>query len=192
MKTYGKEPESLESIIRIFTRDLGHFPADKVMKAISVHSQRSQEFPTVSDIVGLIKRKGKPPLKESDIISIRKKDGEFRTPEEWQMLREWDNEQQEGWSDEPDPVKDAATLAENIRLRAELTALKAEYQRLGDMLKAEREGKPLPPPRPLKTAHTLEEKIKNTIAQMKADGAHQEDIDQFCRDYGVPIEPVSS
>src|SRR4051812_42867699 len=70
MKTYGKEPESLEGITRIFKRALSAFSVDHILRAVSTHAQRSQEFPTVADIVGLIRRNGRPPLTESQYIAI--------------------------------------------------------------------------------------------------------------------------
>ena len=68
----------------------------------------------------MIKRNGRPPLKESDIIAIRRKDGEFRTLAEWEALKEWELEQVDGWQmwDESEKVTDFAQ--ENIRLRQEL------------------------------------------------------------------------
>ncbi len=73
IKTYGKEPESLDSIIEGFDCDLAGYPAEKSLLAIKTHSQRSQEFPTTADIIGLIRRNGRPPLTEAQFVAINRK-----------------------------------------------------------------------------------------------------------------------
>ena len=173
MKTWGKEPESLEGIIRTFSRDLAEYPAEKILKAISTHARRSQEFPTTADIDGLIKRNGRPPLKESDIIAIRKKDWEDRTAAECQMLRDWDEQQQTGWDDyQPDPMRAERHREENNRLREEIDALKAENRRLAGLLA---DAKRQPP----ESKITQDVRIQNTINWMKETGASQMDIENF-------------
>ncbi len=173
MKTWGKEPESLEGIIRTFSRDLAEYPAEKILKAISTHARRSQEFPTTADIDGMIKRNGRPPLRESDIIAIRKKSGEDRSAAEWQMLRDWEMQQQTGWDDyQPDPTRAERHREENNRLREEIDALKAENRRLAGLLA---DAKRQPP----ESKITQDVRIQNTINWMKETGASQYEIDQF-------------
>lgn len=171
MKTYGKEPESLESITKIFTTDLEEFPAETVLKAIATHAKRCDEFPTVADIHGLIKRGGKPPLKESDIIAIRKKDGEDRTSAEWQMLRDWEAEQQGGWATQPDPARQQADLQENIRLRQKVKELEAENRRLGYLVQEQKQNPPTKP------SFDEQSAIDKTVAWLESVGAPQADID---------------
>lgn len=168
MKTWGKEPESLESIIRIFKKDIQNFTSEQVLKAISLHSQRSQEFPTVTDIIGIIQRNGKPPLKESDIIAIRKK--EIKTKSDWQMLAEWDAQQRNGWDDSSDNL---AAVAENEKLRAELKAAKSEISRLNEIMRLDDLRKAYTPPQP------KVDKVQNTIDAMKAEGYPESDIQEF-------------
>lgn len=174
MKTWGKEPESLESIIRIFKKDLWRFTADEILEAISLHSQRSQEFPTVYDITNLIMRDGKPPIKESDIIAIRQKDGELRTRAEWNLLREWDEQQQTGQSSFVDTDKEIATMRENERLRKELADAKKEIARLNEILRVDSFKRDYTPPTPSK-----QDKIQNTIDALKADGCSDLEIQEF-------------
>lgn len=180
MKTYGKEPESLESIVSLFNESLANFPFEKINAAFIIHAQRSQEFPTPSDIVGLIRRNGKPPIKESDVIAIRKKDGSDRTNSDWQLLREWDDQQQEGWDDIPDPVKDQATLQENIQLRQRVNVLEHDVELLRKLLHDARMAKGFERPRP-----SVEEKVTATISAMRAAGATDEDITAFASEYGI-------
>lgn len=168
---YGRAPESAETVERLFQNLLAPYPADKAIRAFEVWLERSQEFPTPADIIGIIKRNGKPPLKESDIIAIRKKDGEDRDGTEWRMLREWDEQQSEGWDDVSSPVKDQATLQENIRLREEVRGLRDEVKRLASSLKAEQNRK-LPEP-------TYDEKVERTVKFMREIGAPEADIQAF-------------
>lgn len=175
MKTYGKEPESLVSITQIFLNDLAEFPPEKVMMAIKTHSQRSQEFPTVADLVGIIKRNGKPPLKESDVIAVRKKDGELRTPDDWQLLREWDHQQSDGWqTDYYDKVKEETKDAEITRLRKQVFELKQESDRAWEEVKKLRVSQGIEKPAP-----EVQDQIDRTVAMMREMGAPQNDIDEF-------------
>jgi hypothetical protein len=180
MKTYGKEPESLDSIIEVFNTDLASFPAAKILKAMSTHAQRSQEFPTVADIVSLIRRNGKPPLSESAYIAIQKKAGEDRTPDDWQYLRDYEADQRGGWQDEPDQRKQDDLLAENTRLRQEVAQLRVETHRLNNLLQAERLSKGIEKPK-----LSEEDKVNRTIAIMRADGAAEADIAAFAAQYGL-------
>jgi hypothetical protein len=149
------------------------------VKSIETWLERSEEFPTPADLVNLIKRNGKPPLRESDIVVIRKKDGADRTRAEWYLLAEWDAQAQEGWgSDYRDEQKESATLQENIRLRTELRELRAECGRLAELLRRERQQKSLPVP-----AVPLQDKVQRTVDAMRAGGAPQADIDEFLRQY---------
>lgn len=183
MKTYGKEPESLRSIIAVFARDLADYPIGTVLKAISTHAQRSQEFPTTADIVGLIKRNGKPPFSQAMYVSIQKKDGEHRTPDDWKYLREYEAAQCEEFDGPRNTRYTEEVHQENQRLRAELTNLRKENKRLADLLQEARVAKGFEPPVP-----TAEEKVRATIAAMRQAGAPEADIDEFAREHGLSAE----
>lgn len=135
MKTYGKEPESLESIIRIFKKDLAKYPTEKILKAISTHAERNDEFPTVSDISGLIKRNGRAPIKESDIISIRKKEVCDWSRAEGQLVEEWNRQQREVWHDVDDAQRQSDIQQENLRLRNKVKELESEIKRAWDVVR---------------------------------------------------------
>lgn len=187
MKTYGKEPDSLEAINNVFARDLAEFPIDKIELAFKTHSQRSQEFPTVADIVGLIKRNGKPPMTEAQFISISRKDGADRTPEDWQFLRDWEAQNREGWGGEaPDPKKEESSAREVLRLRERVKELEVEVRRLSELLRSERQGKGLERPVP-----SQEEKIQNTVKAMRESGANEEDIAEFLKPYGLGLHNLT-
>lgn len=180
-KMYGRAPDSLETVALLFHNMLGKYPADKVIKAFELWLERSQEFPTPADIVGLLRRNGKPPLSKERYIAISKKDGQDRTPDDWQYMREYEKEQDtEEWGTEiVDEIKDSSTLQENIRLRTELRELRAEYGRLSELLRQERQKIPsLLPEVP------LNDRVQRTIDAMRQGGAPQEDIDEFLKQYG--------
>lgn len=177
-KLYGRDPGSLEAVTQVFHSALGRFPADKVFRAFNTWLERSHEFPTPADIVGLIKRCGKPPMTEAQFIAISKKEGEDRTEAEWQFLRDWNREQEEGWADD-DQEREKRTIAENIRLRERIKFLEAENNRLIDMMR-------LPPPASAAVSKpTAEDKARATIAEMKAQGAPPEYIEEFALASGI-------
>lgn len=182
-KLYGRDVANAGTIIDLFQRMMGKYPADKVINAFEVWMERSQEFPTPADIVSLVKRNGKPPLRESDIIAIRKKDGADRMPDEWAMLREWDAQAQDGWADDVDPQKQDALLQENIRLRQKIEMLEQRETQRGETAR-----KPFAPQTQLSQA----EKIKITVMHMRASGAPESDIEEFCQSQGVSVEDAAA
>lgn len=146
--------------------------------ALETWLQRSQEFPTPADIIGLIQRNGKPPLKESDIITIRKKDGELRTPDEWAMLREWDKQQMAGWDDAPSAEKQEATMHENFALRRQVKELEQKVRELSDTLHRERIAKGAEAPK-----QSEQDKIMRTVAEMRRSGVSEQAIQEFMSQY---------
>jgi hypothetical protein len=174
LKVWGKDPDSLEGAVALFQMTLAGYPMEKIRKGFKIHLSRSGEMPTPADIVGLIKRNGKPPLSQAMYIAISKKDGEDRTDADWQYIREYEADQREGFSEMSDPVKDEATAIENSRLRKELMYLCDEVKRLADLLHAERKRNGLEKAKP-----TLQAKIDATIEAMREGGASEADIDEF-------------
>lgn len=174
MKTYGREPESLESTIRIFTKDLEKYPANLILKAISTHAKRSNEFPTTADIIGLIRRNGRPPLSKERYISIQRKEREFWTREERRYVDEYDEELSDSWDDEIASDKKIQQLhADNELLRARLAEAKAENILAWQEVKQLRAIK--------QNKHELNEieKINRTIKAMEDTGAPKENIEEF-------------
>lgn len=51
MKTYGKEPESLESIISLFNETMAGYEINEVLEAMGEHARRSAEFPAPAEII---------------------------------------------------------------------------------------------------------------------------------------------
>lgn len=137
MKVYGKEPESLQSIIPLFIESLSDFTLEQIQAAFKLYARRSDEFPTRSDIVGLIERNGKPPLKKEVYVAISKKDPEFRSDDDWQYLREYEAEQNKDFSasEYRDNHRKLEDRQENLRLRDELEKAKKEIARLGEIIR---------------------------------------------------------
>lgn len=139
MKTYGKEPESLQSIIPLFATALAKYPIDLVMKAFDTHAARCQEFPTRFDIVNLIERNGKPPMSKELYINISKKSPEFRNANEWEYMREYEKQQRgDDWETSYAEDSKANLVADNERLRKLNGELKAEIKRLNALVIAQR------------------------------------------------------
>ena len=173
-KLYGRDAGSIESVNEVFHHVLGRFPADHVLKAFTIWVERSQEFPTPADIITIIKRKGKPPLSREMYIGICKKDGEVRTPEDWQYMRDYEAEQKGDDSDLGDTVKAGSFQQENIRLRQKLIQMRSELQRTNQLLQEATVANGIEPTKP-----SVQEKFAKTIHYMQEIGAPQEDIDAF-------------
>lgn len=175
LKTYGKEPESLDSIIDVMLETLADFEPEQIERAWKIHTQRSPEFPTPADIVGLIRRGGKPPLERSIYIAASKKEGCDRTAEEWDYIRDYEREAMQGDPAivrHPEDVESSATIIRN--LKAQLIAEQKENARLQELLRDARQAKGIGVP-----VIPLSDKVQNTIDYMRKTGASEEDIQEF-------------
>jgi len=180
-KMYGRAPENIEAINQIFHAILGKFKSDKVLKAFEIWLERNQEFPTPADIVSLINRGGKAPITKEVYISICKKDGEHRTPDEWRLKREYEAEQMEYefGPEIPDERKLSDVISSNESLRRDLQQARDENKRLAELLLAARVAKGLERPK-----LTDQERALRTIAEMRRIGAPEEDIELFAIPFG--------
>ncbi len=181
-KLYGREVANTGTVIGLFQSMLAKYPAEKVIRAFEIWLEKSQEFPTPADIIGLIKRNGNPPLSKEMFIAISKKDGEDRTPDDWQYLRDYDAEQRgEAW-DDADEQKQQNLQAENTLLRQQIKKMEDDYRVLADTLSEVKMAKGIEKP-PL----SILEKAQRTIDAMKAAGAKDEDIKTFADEYGADL-----
>jgi len=184
-KLYGRDLGDAGTVINLFHQLLGKYPGAKVISAFEVWLERGQEFPTPADIINLIKRNGRPPLKESDVIAVRRKDGEDRTKADWDLLREWDAQQREGFEEDFSEEKQASLIQDNARMRVEIINLKAEIERLGvlvNKLRFERnESQSLASP----MMADKQTKIQRTIDFMRQTNTPESDIKQFALEQGV-------
>lgn len=73
LKLYGREPEQLANAVKLFDLALGAFSVEQVRAGFVAHLQRSSEMPTPADIVGYIRRKGRPPLDKAMYTALIQK-----------------------------------------------------------------------------------------------------------------------
>jgi len=181
-KLYGRDVANSGTIIDLFQRMMGKYPADKVIRAFEIWMERSQEFPTPADIISLIKRNGKPPLKESDIIAIRKKDGQDRTPDDWKKLHEWENEQKGGGESDNDAQARVHTdRVENTRLRLRVAELEAKNAKAWGIVKNMRS---ITPVAKISPSAPEDDKIQRTISHLIAAGVPENIINEFKEEAG--------
>lgn len=179
-KVYGKRPENILAVNQLFHTLLGKYESAQVLRAFELWLERSPEFPTPADIVGIIKRRGRPPLTRETYIAVSRKDAEMRDAADWRLLREYEAEQRDEVSGFGDDVKADAGVRENIALRQQVKTLQAEVDRLVGLLREARiaHGSERPTP-------TREQKVRATADAMRAGGASDEDIVAFLVGQGV-------
>lgn len=134
MKTWGKDPGSLESITRVFLKDLAQYPIQQIMQAMSIYCQKNDEFPTSGAIARLIRFKGKEPISHAEFLSAEKIDPYHRKQADWDIIEGYKAQQRDdyGWDDSGSRQK--IDLAENLRLREQVKMLEAENERLSRIL----------------------------------------------------------
>jgi hypothetical protein len=179
-ENWGFSPEASETYVETLLEDLEEYPARDVFLFFDKWRKTSTKKPTTADAVGYIKRNGKPPLRESDIIAIRKKDGADKTPDDWQMLREWEAQQSEGWDDAPSTNQASANQAQ------EITALRRKVAQLEAQLAGNRTEQATTNQVDIciatikaKLEKPLEEKIQSTVDMMRRQGCTEEDVLEF-------------
>lgn len=90
LKTYGKEPEQLESVNGMFQLVLADYPIEKIRNAFAFYLRHNSEMPAPADIAQIIERGNKPPFEKSVYVAIGKKSPEHRTSEEWAYMRDYE------------------------------------------------------------------------------------------------------
>jgi hypothetical protein len=139
-RLYGRDVADAGLISELFHRVLGGEPAELVLKAFEFWIARSPEMPTPSDILGLIRRKGKPPHLESRYIAIQRKDPADRTYAETLYCRDFEAEQDRGWEEHNPETPPAPRQSDEVlRLRAQIARIRAENAKLAELLERERE-----------------------------------------------------
>jgi len=96
LKTYGKEPEQLDSVKKLFHFALADYSWDRIREAFAYYIKHNTEFPAPADIVQIIERGNKPPFDRAVYTSISKKHPAERTSDEWQYMREYERWMLEG------------------------------------------------------------------------------------------------
>lgn len=90
LKTYGKEPEQIENVTKMFLWVLADYPVEQILDAMAFYAKHYPDMPAPADIANIIERGNKPPLRESVYIQISKKLPDTRSSEEWAYMREYE------------------------------------------------------------------------------------------------------
>lgn len=90
LKTYGKEPEQMEAVVKLFNFALADYPVQKIIDAMAYYVKNNTEFPAPADIVQIIERGNKPPFSASVYTTISKKHPADRSSDEWAYMREYE------------------------------------------------------------------------------------------------------
>ena len=91
LKTYGKEPEQLDSVKKLMHFALADYPWPKIQAALAYYFKHNTEFPAPADIVQIIERGNKPPFDRAVYTSISKKHPADRSSEEWKYMRDYED-----------------------------------------------------------------------------------------------------
>lgn len=173
-KMWGKSGEDVAGAVLAIESKLGHLPVETVVWSIGRHYEISSEFPSPSDLLGWIRRGGKPPYERSVYVKITKKEGSDRTEAEWEYMKAYEAEVMDSGGSKPfdDPHKYSAMLEDSVRMRKEIIELKRENAKLDHLLKDARAEK-----RP--EVVTKEHRIGATAIAMRKSGAECSDILEF-------------
>lgn len=90
LKTYGKEPEQLDSVKKLMHFALADYPWQKIQAALAYYFKHNSEFPAPADIVQIIERGNKPPFDKAVYTTISKKHPADRNSDEWAYMREYE------------------------------------------------------------------------------------------------------
>lgn len=90
LKTYGKEPEQLNNLNKLFQLVLADYTIDQIEAAMRYYMKHNTEMPAPADIATIIDRGNKPPFDRSVYVSISKKHAEDRSPSDWQYMRDYE------------------------------------------------------------------------------------------------------
>lgn len=173
---YGRDPQSLAASTFVFHQVLGDYPADLVELAIKRWIQREQQYPTPADIDGMIRRNGKPVVERATAAAIYRQPRDTWTAEQESIIGRFEAQQDDdnlGYI----PEQRKADLEESniIReMKKEIANLKSENIRLQALLRESRQQNALPSPK-----LAIQQRIENTVANMRASGASQGHITEF-------------
>lgn len=94
--TYGKDNQSLVDALQMFNMCLFDYTGQEIKDAFIAWMRSNKQFPTPSDIISLIERKGKPAFDKTVYLNLSKKAPQDRTDDEWQYMREYEKWQVSG------------------------------------------------------------------------------------------------
>ena len=73
LNVYGKQPEQLVDLVRLFNFVLADYSATEIIPAFRLFLSRNSRMPTPADIAAIIRRGGKPPLDQAVYIALVEK-----------------------------------------------------------------------------------------------------------------------
>lgn len=90
LKIYGKTPQQMESVTRLFKMALADYTYKQIQGALVYYAKNYSEMPAPADIVRIIERNGKPPFSDAVYVSISKKQPCERTADDWEYMRDYE------------------------------------------------------------------------------------------------------
>jgi hypothetical protein len=90
LKIYGKTPDQMESVTRMFNFVLADYSYEQIQTALAYYAKHNNEMPAPADIATIIERGGKPPFDKAVYVAISKTDPAHRTSEEWAYMRDYE------------------------------------------------------------------------------------------------------
>lgn len=90
LKVYGKDPEQLDNLNKLFQLVLADYPIESIEAAMRFYMKHNTEMPAPADIANIIERGNKPPFDRSVYVSISKKHAEDRRPSDWEYMRDYE------------------------------------------------------------------------------------------------------
>lgn len=90
-KVYGKEPEQLENLNKMFHFVLADYPIEKIQQAFKYYLKHNAEMPAAADIAQIIERGNKPPFDRAVYTAISKKHAADRDSDDWAYMREYES-----------------------------------------------------------------------------------------------------
>lgn len=92
LRVYGKEPEQLDNLNKMFHFVLADYSQEQIEKAFVYYLRHNSEMPAPADIAQIIERGGdKPPYDKSVYVTISKKHPADRSSDEWQYMKGYEN-----------------------------------------------------------------------------------------------------
>lgn len=73
LKVYGKEPEQLDNVNKLFQLILAEYEYPKIEEAFRYYLKYNNELPAPADIVSIIERGNKPPFERTVYLSLVKR-----------------------------------------------------------------------------------------------------------------------
>lgn len=91
LKIYGKSPEQMENVTKMFSFVLADYSYDKIQGALVYYAKHYNEMPAPADIATIIERGHKPPFDKAVYVAMSKCDPCHRSSAEWAYMRDYEH-----------------------------------------------------------------------------------------------------